>query len=208
MYIPRHFAQDDPAILRQFMIDHNFAALVTQQAGQLMASHLPFMLAADEGEYGTLYSHLARANPQWGHFAAGAEAMVIFQGAHTYISPTLYENPAVNVPTWNYAVVHAYGIPQPIDDPAHLRRLLDALVDHHEAGSETPYSTAQAEAHVQRTLPGAVAFRLPITRLEGKFKLSQNRSLTDRARVREALSASDHPHEQAVAALMNPETPK
>lgn len=202
MYVPRHFAEEDPAVLRQFMQDYNFATFVTHHNGQMVASHLPFMLAAGDGAQGTLYAHLAKANPQAAHLDGQSEALVIFQGPHTYVSPTLYEQPDVNVPTWNYAVVHAYGVPQIIDDSIQLHHMLDELVDYHEAGSAEPYSTAQAADHVERLMPGIVAFRLEITRLEGKFKLSQNRSLTDRARVREALAISERVDDQAVAALM------
>lgn len=204
MYVPRHFAEEDPAVLRQFMQDYNFATFVTQHHGQMVASHLPFMLAANEGAHGTLYAHLAKTNPQAAQLDGQNEALVIFQGPHTYISPTLYEQPDVNVPTWNYAVIHAYGVPQVIDDSVQLHHMLDELVDYHEAGSAEPYSTAQAAAHVERLMPGIVAFWLEITRLEGKFKLSQNRSLTDRARVREALAISERADDQAVAALMGP----
>lgn len=204
MYVPRHFAEEDPDVLRQFMQDYNFATFVTQHHGQMVASHLPFMLAANEGAHGTLYAHLAKANPQAAQLDGQNEALVIFQGPHTYISPTLYEQPDVNVPTWNYAVIHAYGVPKVIDNSAQLQHMLDELVDYHEAGSAEPYSTAQAAAHVERLMPGIVAFRLEITRLEGKFKLSQNRSLTDRAQVREALAVSERADDQAMAGLMRP----
>lgn len=204
MYVPRHFAEEDPAVLRQFMQDYNFATFVTQHHGQMVASHLPFMLEADEGAHETLYAHLAKANPQAAQLDGQNEALVIFQGPHTYISPTLYEQPDVNVPTWNYAVIHAYGVPKIINEPSQVHHMLDELVDYHEAGSAEPYSTAQAAAHVERLMPGIVAFRLEITRLEGKFKLSQNRSLTDRARVREALAISERTDDQAMAGLMRP----
>ena len=110
MYTPKHFEMNDPAELTAFMQHYNFAALVTSHEGNITASHLPFMLDASRGEHGTLIAHLAHTNPQWQTFASGQEALVIFTGPHAYVSPSWYEKPTTNVPTWNYTAVHAYGV--------------------------------------------------------------------------------------------------
>src|SRR6266487_3531020 len=111
MYMPERFREDDLPTLHALMRDYSFATLVTQHEGVPFASHLPLMLAADEGPYGALFGHMAQANPQWRDFDASQDVLVIFQGPHTYVSPSWYEEDPTNVPTWNYAAVHAYGSP-------------------------------------------------------------------------------------------------
>ncbi len=199
MYIPKSFAQTDLAVLHHFMQANNFATLISQdEQGALMATHLPLMLHTERN---VLIGHLARANSQWKSFDSAREVLVIFQGPHTYISPSWYEQ-AANVPTWNYAVVHAYGKPRLIDDSAALYAMLRELVDHHEAGFAEPWAVEPHRAHAEKLMPAIVGLEISITRLEGKYKLSQNRSETDQQRVIEALSASDYPPDQQVAALM------
>src|SRR6476620_10303297 len=109
MYLPKSFQIEDLGELHAFILAHNFASLITQHQGAPFATHLPFLLDAERGPHGTLLAHMARANPQWRGFASGQPALVIFQGPHTYISPSWYEPIAPSVPTWNYATVHAYG---------------------------------------------------------------------------------------------------
>ena len=125
----------------------------------------------------------------------------MFQGPHTYISPSWYESHP-SVPTWNYSVVHAYGTPQLVDDPSAVHGMLEQLANHHESGFEQPWVMDLPDAYMQTMLQSIVAFELPITRLEGKFKLSQNRSETDQARVAQALAESDYPPDSDVSALM------
>lgn len=200
MYIPKSFAVTDPAILYPFMHHNNFATLVSQHDGALVATHLPLLV---DGERGILSGHFARANPQW-KSVAQQEALVIFGGAHTYISPTWYAN-MPNVPTWNYAVVHAYGTPRLIDDTAALRGLLGKLVDQHEAEFDAPWDMATLDAYdgyMDKMMAAIVGFEMPIARLEGKFKLNQNRQPAEQAGVIAALSASEYPPDQAIAALM------
>jgi transcriptional regulator len=200
VYIPKSFAVTDPAILYPFMQGNNFATLVSQHDGALVATHLPLLV---DSERGILTGHFARANPQW-KSVAQQEVLVIFGGAHTYISPTWYAT-MPNVPTWNYAVVHAYGTPRLIDDGAALRGLLEELVDQHEAGFETPWDMAVLDNHdgyMDKMMAAIVGFEMPIARLEGKFKLSQNRQPAEQAGVVAALSASDYAPDQAIAALM------
>ncbi len=188
MYIPKAFREDDTATLHKLMRDYSFATLITQQNGVPLASHLPFLLDAERGTYGTLLGHMARGNSQWRTFEENREVLVIFQGPHAYISPSWYEvEPAV--PTWNYAVAHAYGVPRLIEDKTELYDLLRTLVQTYEAGFEKPWAfESLPDDYVQKMMQGIVGFEIPIARLEGKFKLNQNRSTTDQARVAAALS--------------------
>ncbi len=187
VYIPSHFAEPRQEVLADFIRDHNFGILVTTGAAGLIASHIPFLYDAEDGPHGTLWAHLARGNPQLKDLGAGREALAIFEGPHGYISPRWYAtHPAV--PTWNYSIVHAYGTAEPIEDVAALERLVARLADHHEAGAETPWRLADTpDKYRQGMLRGISGFAIRVTRLEGKFKLSQNRDATDRARVIAAL---------------------
>lgn len=200
MYIPKSFSETDLDTLQAFMQQHNFAAVVSQLEGELVATHLPLMLDKTRGQYGTLVGHLARANTQWKGFDE-REALVIFQGPHTYITPNWYET-TPSVPTWNYTVVHAYGTPRIVEEPAALSVMLESLVNHHEAGFSPSWKMELPEDYMDKMLKAIVGFELTITRLEGKFKLSQNKLETDHARVTEALTASDYPPDREVGALM------
>jgi transcriptional regulator len=202
MYMPERFREDDLPTLHALMRDHSFATLVTQHEGVPFASHLPLILAADEGPYGTLYGHMARPNPQWRDFDTAQDVLVIFQGPHTYVSPSWYEGDPANVPTWNYAAVHAYGSPRLITDDASCRALLDTLVRRHEAPFATPWRLQMPEAELRQKMQGIMAFVIRITRLEGKLKLSQNRSLADQQRVAATLQQSADPMSRDVGALM------
>ena len=188
MYIPKSFAETDAAVLYDFMRANNFAALITQHDGHLTASHIPFMV---DTERGVLKAHLARANDQWKSFGEG-EALVIFQGAHAYISPSWYETHP-SVPTWNYTAVHVYGVPQIIEDDATMRTMLRELVSNHEHGRKPEWEMNLPEDYLQTMMKAIVGFEMPIERIEGKFKLSQNRSEVDQASVIEHLSSSLYP---------------
>ncbi len=202
MYIPKHFSQEDLSILHEMMARYSFAALVTNADGQLHATHLPFYLDRTRGPNGTLLAHMARANEQWKDFAAGHEALVIFQGPHAYITPSWYENKPTNVPTWNMAVIHAYGVPRIVDDPAELYGMLKRLVDFNESHFAEPWPIESSEEYVHRAMAAIVGFELPIARLEGKFKLSQNRSEDEQRQVAHNLSQSESATDRATAALM------
>jgi transcriptional regulator len=201
VYIPKWFRETDQAALHDLMRANSFATLISQHDGAPYASHVPMLLQADAGPHGTLVGHMARANPQWRDFATLAEVLVLFQGPHTYVSPSWYEA-ALSVPTWNYAVVHAYGTPHLIEERDACYALLRRLVQTYEAGFERPWPFALPEEYVHGMMQGIVCFTIGITRLEGKFKLSQNRPMADRQRVVEALQASGDPEGGAVAALM------
>ena len=206
MYTPRSFAIDDLQQMQQHMLDTRLAMVVTHGAQGLQASHLPLMLRPNEGPNGTLYGHFARANSQWKELQEGAEALVIFAGADAYVSPGFYPGKAEHgkvVPTWNYVAVHAYGTAQVIIDAEPLLDLVSALTDRHEAGRAQPWKVADAPAdYIDGMLKAIVGFALPIQRLEGKRKLSQNRSSADMAGVREGLAASPDAQDRALAHLM------
>ncbi len=189
MYIPPAFREDDLAVLHALMRDNSFAIVVTQQGGAPVASHIPLLLDTERGPYGTLRGHVSRANAQWTGFNGAQEALVIFQGPHAYITPSWYE-PGVNVPTWNYAAVHAYGKPQVIEDQAALVKLLDTLVQTYESGFEQPWKFDYSDDALQSKIKGIVGFEMEITRLEGKLKMSQNRSESEQDRVAAELQAS------------------
>jgi len=201
MYMPQAFREDDIHVLHAFMRQYSFATLITQDENAPFASHLPFVLAANDGPYGTLVAHMARANAQWHHFADGRQVLVLFQGPHAYVSPSWYEvHPSV--PTWNYAAVHAYGTPQVLHDSTVLRGLLQTLVETYEAPRPRPWRFDLPEDYLDSMLRGIVGFRLRITRLEGKYKLSQNRPETDQQRVVQALQAQGDALSSEVARLM------
>lgn len=202
MYIPKAFREDDLDQLHALIRRYSFAILVTQHEGLPLATHLPFVLDAGRGPHGTLLAHMARANPQWRSFGEQREALVIFQGPHAYISPSWYEVEP-SVPTWNYAAVHAYGTPRIVEDPAELAEMLRALVDVNEAGFERPWEVRLPDDYLGARLRAIVGFEIPIARLEGKLKLSQNRTEGERRRVAAALRESGDPSDAGVAAMMD-----
>lgn len=203
LYVPAHFRIEDRTALVDFMRANAFATLVSGATGAMNVSHIPFVIDADPGGAVRLLGHVARANPHWRALEAGAAAAVIFQGPHAYVSPTWYENhPAV--PTWNYAVVHAHGHATLMDE-AGLRALLESLSSHYESHRPSPWRMRDlAPDYVATMLRAIVGFTIVVERLEGKFKLSQNRPGADAARVAAALEAEG---ETALAALMRAHPP-
>ncbi len=205
MYVPPAFREDDPAVLRTIMREARLATLVTATAEGLIATPLPLLLSPEEGPHGTLYGHVARANPQWKRPPLG-EAMVLFAGPDAYVSPSWYPSKQEHgkaVPTWNYVAVHAYGPAEFFEDSDRLLDIVTRLTDRHEASRADRWAVSDApEAFVRAQLRGIVGLRLPITRIEGKRKMSQNRSAEDRAGVVAGLGTSEHPSDRAVAALI------
>ena len=206
MYTPRAFALDDLPQLQQLIQHTRLAQLVTVGGHGLQASHLPLLLNPDEGPSGTLYGHVAKANRQWQDLQNGSEALVIFAGAEAYVSPAFYPAKAEHgkvVPTWNYLAVHAYGQADVFTDAQRLLTLVSALTDRHESGRTQPWKVTDAPAdYIEGMLKAIVGFALPIQRLEGKRKLSQNRSAADIAGVREGLAASTDVRDQTLAQLI------
>jgi transcriptional regulator len=208
MYCPAAFRQDDLPTLHA-QIQANGLAIVTSSGAQgLQASHLPLLLAPDEGEFGTLYGHFARANPHWRDLASGAEVLVVFSGADAYVHPGWYPAKAEHgkvVPTWNYIAVHAWGQAEVFDEPGRLLQLVSRLSDRHEQGRAQPWAVDDAPRdYIESMLRAIVGFALPIRRLEGKWKLSQNRSTRDQAGVCAGLATSTNPRDHELAAQMNP----
>jgi len=186
------------ALMRQ----RPFAALVSSSANGLYGTHLPTVLK-DDGANGLIECHLARANPHWKDLADGNEALMIFQGPEGYITPNWYPSKALHgkaVPTWNYAVVHAYGRPAVVQDKDWLRRHVTELTTQQEASEAQPWAVSDApESYVDVMLRGIVGFRFAITRLEGKWKMSQNREIPDREGVVEGLTARASGDDLAIA---------
>jgi transcriptional regulator len=203
MYIPKHFQITDTAWCHALMRAQSFAAMITaDDAGVPFATHLPILVDPARGPLGTLRGHVARANPHWRYLGAGRPTLVIFAGAHAYVSPSWYARHP-SVPTWNYVAVHATGTGTLVEDPAQVTALLADLVRTYEGGGPAAWSfEGLPEDYLAGMQRGIVAFEIPIERLEGKAKLSQNRDAVDQARTREALAATDDPLARAVAALM------
>ncbi len=204
MYIPEAFRKEDIAALHEIMREYSFATLITPQRDSQLpqVSHIPFVVDTTRGSYGTLQAHLARANPQWQDFSEDQEVMVIFQGPHNYITPSWYEANEANVPTWNYAVVHAYGKPRIVEDHDAVYRMLQTLTQQNEASFEKPWTFQASPEALALRFKGLVAFEIELTRLEGKFKLSQNRRTSDRLRVIDALQTCEEARNIEVATLM------
>ncbi len=201
MYIPTHFANDDLDQLHAAIERYSFALIVSREGEQFAASHLPLLLDRRAGPQGTLWGHFARANSQW-RAAGGQQVLVVFSGPHAYISPQWYDAEQV-VPTWNYVAVHAYGRLETVVDAAPTLELLERMVRHFEAAQSQPWSLADQPADfIQRLARQIVAFRIPIERLEGKWKLNQNHPLERREKVVAALEAGGGSDEQAIARLM------
>lgn len=204
MYLPPHFQEDRLPVLHDAIRQARLATLVTAGADGPEANHLPMLLEPAEGPHGTLYGHLARANPQ--AHRDGTPALAVFLGPEAYVSPSWYATKRQTgkaVPTWNYVAVHAQGRLECFDDPARLRALLARQTERQEAGRPEPWAMADApEDYLATLLKGIVGLRLPIERLEGKWKLSQNRSAEDRAGAVAGLRAAGGAAEAALAAAM------
>ncbi|MDG9759281.1 FMN-binding negative transcriptional regulator [Pseudomonas sediminis] len=208
MYCPAAFRQDDLPTLHAQMRSSGLAIVTSSGTQGLQASHLPLLLAPEEGEFGTLYGHFARANPHWRDLASGAEALVLFSGADAYVHPGWYPAKAEHgkvVPTWNYIAVHARGQAEVFDEPERLLQLVSRLSDRHEQGRAQPWAVEDAPRdYIDAMLRAIVGFALPIRRLEGKWKLSQNRSEADQAGVCAGLATSASPRDHELAAQMHP----
>jgi len=198
IYIPRHFAEQDPERLHELIRSHSFGTLVSTGEDGMQVSHLPFIL--DSGR-NVLRAHMARVNPQWRSFRHDQEVVAIFYGPHHYVSPSWYGTHP-SVPSWNYAVVHVQGRPSLVQEPADVERMLRELVEREESFSPEPWRMDLPADYQAKMVSAIVAFEIAITRMDGKFKLSQNRPATDRPRVVDALEKIGSDDARAVAALM------
>ena len=202
MYTPSQFINRDLGAMHAMMRKHPFALLVTPHAGDVQLTHLPFHLDAARGAKGTLEAHLAKVNPHCAAILESTASTVVFRGPDGYISPRWYADPSKNVPTWNYVAIHVHGRPRPVTEPARLLAMIGRLTDEHEAYIEKPWSMREAQAHAEHLAQHILGFELEIEELEGKFKLSQNRSDADRAGVLRELAGNKDSRVQEMLELM------
>jgi transcriptional regulator len=184
MYLPQHFEESRVPVLHEHIHAHPLGALVTLTPRGLDATHIPFEVDPEPAPFGTLRGHIARANPLWREVLPDVEALVIFQGPGTYISPAWYptkQETGKVVPTWDYAIVHAHGTPRFIDDRAWLRAFVETLTNRYESTRRDPWKVTDAPAdYIDKQLGAIIGLEIPIIRLVGKWKMSQNRPAQDR----------------------------
>jgi transcriptional regulator len=206
MYLPSHFEESRAEVLRQLIHDHPLGTLVTFGADGLNANHVPFEFDPDPAPLGTLRAHVARANPVWSGYSREIEPLVIFQGPQVYITPSWYQTKKETgkvVPTFNYIVVHAYGAMRVIEDAAWLRDFVGRLTDRFESTRALPWSVTDApEDFIATQLRAIVGIEIQLTRLTGKWKISQNRPAADRRGVVAGLRESDDAEAQAMASAI------
>jgi len=206
MYLPKHFEETRVEVLHELIRTHPLGTLVTLAPDGLDANHIPFEIDPDPAPFGTLRAHVARANPVWRSFSRDAHALAIFQGPDSYISPSLYptkQETGKVVPTWNYVVVHAHGPLRVIEDRAWLREFVEKLTNRHEAGRPAPWKVTDAPAaYIDELLASIVGVEMPIVRLEGKWKASQNRPASDVNGVVEGLSQAGSESANAMAGIV------
>jgi transcriptional regulator len=203
MYLPSHFNEERTELLRELIREHPLGALLTLAAEGLSANHVPFEFDAEPAPLGTLRCHVARANPIWRDFSPAVEALVIFQGPKTYVSPSFYPSKQVTgevVPTYNYVIVHGYGAMKIIHDREWLRGLVTRLTSRFEAERAAPWQVTDAPAaFIDKQLGAIVGIEIPLTKLIGKWKVSQNRPVDDRKGVIEGLTERGDADSAAIA---------
>lgn len=201
MYQPPHFREDDLGVQHALIRAHPLGLLITAGRSGLIANSVPFQLDAGASEKGTLRLHLAKANGQWRDIQEGAAVLVVFQGTNSYVTPSWYQTKRETgkvVPTWNYAIVQARGPARVTDDADWLLKQVGALTGEHETGRATPWSVGDApEDFVRAQLKGIIGIEIEIREIEGKWKVSQNRPIADRAGVAAGLDESADQTEMA-----------
>jgi transcriptional regulator len=206
MYLPQQFEETRLSVLHDLIRSHPFGTLVVLAGNELSANHIPFLIRPNEGDNGTLCGHVARTNPVWKQFASGVEALAIFQGPESYISPSWYPSKDADgkvVPTWNYAVVHAYGNARAVEDSAWLLEHVTQLTAVHEARKARPWQVSDApEVYTQQMISRIVGIEIPISKLQGKWKVNQNRRLADRLGVAAGLESQGTDRSRAMAELV------
>ena len=184
MYVPQHFEERDVAVLHALIGAHPLGTWVIHAGGELVVNHIPFLLDSNRGEHGTLVGHVARANPVWKALSGKTASVVIFQGPQAYISPSWYPTKHAHgkaVPTWNYVVVHAHGVPRAVEDRDWLLAHVTRLSDFHESERAVPWSVSDAPPdYIDSMLKAIVGIEIPISTVVGKWKTSQNRPLPDK----------------------------
>jgi len=203
MYMPAHFEETRPEVLRALVQTHPLSTWVVHDDAGLVVNHIPFLLDATRGPHGTLIGHVARANPVWQRLGP---SVAIFQGAQAYVSPSWYPSKRAHgkvVPTWNYAVVHAHGVPRAVESRDELLAIVTRLTQVHEADSAVPWAVGDAPADfIEQMLKAIVGIEIPIERLVGKWKVSQNRSAPDRLGTVAGLQQRGDAQSLAMAALV------
>jgi transcriptional regulator len=206
MYIPKHNEETRVSVMHSLIVSSPLGTLVTLGASGLIASHIPMVLEDDGSQFGVLKGHISRANTQWRDLVSTVDALAIFAGHHHYITPNWYpgtKEHGKEVPTWNYVVVHAYGPLRVIHDTHWLLINVEKLTNIHEAASPTPWKVSDApHDYIQSQLKGIVGIEIPIQRLQGRWKLSQNRTERDRKCVIEGLAELNTPESLAMRALV------
>jgi transcriptional regulator len=206
MYIPRHNEEKRVSVMHSLILSRPLGTLVTLGASGLFASHIPMLLENDGSQFGVLKGHISRANTQWRDFVPTVDALAIFSGHQHYITPTWYpgtKEHGEEVPTWNYVVVHAYGPLKVIQDEHWLLTNVEKLTNIHEAGSPVPWKVSDApHDFIRSQLKGIVGLELPIQKIEGKWKVSQNRTEPDRNGVIDGLAKLNTPESLAMKALV------
>jgi transcriptional regulator len=207
MYVPKHFDEPRVDVLHDLIRERSLATLVSLSSTGLNANHIPLLLQEEPSPFGTLRGHVARSNSVWNDFNSEVEVLAIFHGPDAYITPSWYptkKDTGKVVPTWNYAVAHAYGTMRVIDDPAWLRTLLEALTDHNEKKFSKPWQVADAPLeYTSKLIESIVGIEIEITKLTGKWKVSQNQPPQNQAGVISGLEASDQPDAPSMANLVN-----
>jgi transcriptional regulator len=206
VYIPQQFEELRVDAIHELIRAYPLATLVTHSSGGLNANHIPVYLSGSPPPYGALHGHIARASPLLGEIAEGIETLAIFQGPDSYITPSWYATKKETgkvVPTWNYAVVHAYGVLRMVDNASWMRAQLDALTDHTEASFPEPWAVSDAPAdYLERSMAAIVGVEMVITKMLGKWKVSQNQPTQNQVGVISGLKASGFPESEAMAALV------
>jgi transcriptional regulator len=209
LYNPRWFREDRIEVLHAEIAKAGFGTLVTSTPSGVLASHIPIMLDLTRGERGTLFGHIARGNSQWRETQARSEALAIFLGPDAYITPRWYQTKKEDgkvVPTWNYVAIHVRGPITFFEDSTHLRDVVTRLTNHHESAVDEPWKVSDAPSeYIEAQLRTIVGFEIPITRIEGKWKMSQNRSANDRAGVVSGLDERGSPFDLEVSSRMRAE---
>lgn len=206
MYQQPNFKEDRIDVMHDLIREHSLATLVTVENGELSANHIPFLLKSDLSENGVLQGHISKGNPLWKNYNADISVLAIFQGPQHYISPSWYPSKTIHqkvVPTWNYAVVHAHGALKIIEDKEWLYTHLSELTRKNETGRTLPWQVTDApEDYIQKQLKGIVGIEISINRLEGKWKMSQNKNVADKEGVVKGLRMEDGDNAQKMAELI------
>ena len=207
MYVPKHHEESNVSVLHALIRSHPLATWVTQGDGELLANHIPFLVDATRGELGTLIGHVARANRVWQSFSSTVNSVLVFQGAESYITPSWYPSKHAHgkaVPTWNYVVVHAHGLPRAIEDREWLLQHVNQLTNVHEAEQALPWKVSDApQDYTDHLLQAIVGIEITIAKLVGKWKVSQNRPELDKLGVVAGLLARSDAQSKEMASLVN-----